>query len=117
MLQKEISVKENKEPVITQEGQIRALSFVECSAKTQDGIRKVFEKTIRAAIQVGKKRKLRKCDFKFIYSIFCLFYNRNYVCVKAVTYIYLIYTSLENQLGYFFYEIYIKMIALHFSDV
>lgn len=49
MLQKEICVKENEEPVNTQEGQtmveqIRALSFVECSAKTQDGIRKVFQK-------------------------------------------------------------------------
>lgn len=104
MLQKEIWVKENKQPVNTQEGQtiveqIRALSFLECSAKTQDGIRKVFEINIRATIQVRKKRKLRKCDLKFIYSIFWTFFNnRNYVCVKAGTYIYLIYTSLENQL-------------------
>nr|XP_022341727.1 ras-like GTP-binding protein rhoA [Crassostrea virginica] len=58
---------EKKEPVKTQEGQevadqIRAFSFVECSAKTQDGVRKVFETATRAALQVRKKKGLRaKC--------------------------------------------------------
>lgn len=63
---------EKKEPVKTQEGQavaeqIRAFSFVECSAKTQDGVRKVFETATRAALQVRKKRKLRKCKLCWFY--------------------------------------------------
>uniref|UniRef100_K1P2D0 Ras-like GTP-binding protein Rho1 n=1 Tax=Magallana gigas TaxID=29159 RepID=K1P2D0_MAGGI len=62
---KELELKK-EEPVNTQEGQevaeqIRAFSFVECSAKTQDGVRKVFETATRAALQYQKKRKLRKC--------------------------------------------------------
>ncbi|XP_061163301.1 ras-like GTP-binding protein rhoA [Saccostrea echinata] len=57
---------EKKEPVKAQEGQaiaeqIRAFAFIECSAKTQEGVRKVFETATRAALQVKKKRSIKKC--------------------------------------------------------
>ncbi|XP_062621486.1 ras-like GTP-binding protein rhoA [Saccostrea cucullata] len=57
---------EKKEPVKAQEGQaiseqIRAFAFIECSAKTQEGVRKVFETATRAALQVKKKRRIKKC--------------------------------------------------------
>ncbi|XP_055996407.1 ras-like GTP-binding protein Rho1 [Ostrea edulis] len=55
-----------KGPVTVKEGQaiadqIRAFAFMECSAKRQEGVRKVFETATRAALQVRKKRKIRKC--------------------------------------------------------
>lgn len=37
-----------------------AFGYLECSAKTKDGVREVFETATRAALQV-KKKKRRPC--------------------------------------------------------
>ncbi|XP_052063279.1 ras-like GTP-binding protein RHO isoform X1 [Mytilus californianus] len=57
--------KMKQEPVKTAEGQtmaenIHAFAYLECSAKTKEGVREVFETATRAALQV-KKSKRRKC--------------------------------------------------------
>jgi Ras family protein A len=62
--QKELK-KSKQEPVKTAEGnamaeQIHAFSYLECSAKTKEGVREVFETATRAALQV-KKKKGKKC--------------------------------------------------------
>lgn len=54
-----------QEPVKSQEGkamaeQIQAFDYIECSAKTKEGVREVFETATRAALQVNKKRKKEK---------------------------------------------------------
>ena len=36
---------------------INAYSYLECSAKTKEGVREVFETATRAALQVKKKKK------------------------------------------------------------
>jgi len=55
-----------QEPVKAEEGRqmsekIGAYAFLECSAKTKDGVREVFETATRAALQTKKKGKKRKC--------------------------------------------------------
>jgi len=57
--------KMKQEPVKQEEGRsmaekIGAFNYLECSAKTKDGVRGVFETATRAALQV-KKRKRQKC--------------------------------------------------------
>ncbi|TMS34545.1 hypothetical protein L596_002114 [Steinernema carpocapsae] len=58
--------KMKQEPVKPDQGraiaeQIGAFDYIECSAKTKDGIREVFEKATQAALQ-QKKRKNKKCS-------------------------------------------------------
>jgi len=36
---------------------ISAFSYLECSAKTKDGVREVFECATRAALQVSKRKR------------------------------------------------------------
>lgn len=55
-------MKMKQEPVRPEEGKavaekINAFAYLECSAKTKDGVRQVFETATRAALQVKKKRK------------------------------------------------------------
>ncbi|XP_015435327.1 PREDICTED: ras-like GTP-binding protein Rho1 isoform X3 [Dufourea novaeangliae] len=60
---KELS-KMKQEPVKPEEGRamaekINAFAYLECSAKSKEGIREVFETATRAALQVKKKKKGR----------------------------------------------------------
>lgn len=55
-------MKMKQEPVRPEEGKavaekINAFAYLECSAKTKDGVRQVFEMATRAALQTKKKRK------------------------------------------------------------
>ncbi|CAH8831805.1 unnamed protein product [Trichobilharzia szidati] len=55
-----------QEAVRTEEGRamaerIGAYAYLECSAKTKEGVREVFETATRAALQ-SKKTKKRRCD-------------------------------------------------------
>lgn len=55
-----------QEPVKTEEGRdmssrINAFGYLECSAKTKDGVRDVFEMATRAALQVRKRKNRSKC--------------------------------------------------------
>lgn len=55
-----------QEPVKTEEGRdmasrISAFGYLECSAKTKDGVREVFEMATRAALQVRKCKKRSGC--------------------------------------------------------
>ncbi len=55
-----------QEPVKQEDGRqmsekINAWAFLECSAKTKDGVREVFETATRAALQTKKKKKKGKC--------------------------------------------------------
>jgi len=57
--------KMKQEPIRQEEGRamadkIGAFGYLECSAKTKDGVRGVFETATRAALQV-KKKKRRNC--------------------------------------------------------
>ncbi|KAG8237076.1 hypothetical protein J437_LFUL005183 [Ladona fulva] len=54
--------KMKQEPVKSEEGRtmaekINAFSYLECSAKSKEGVREVFETATRAALQVKKKKK------------------------------------------------------------
>uniref|UniRef100_A0A8C1AMB7 Ras homolog family member Cb n=1 Tax=Cyprinus carpio carpio TaxID=630221 RepID=A0A8C1AMB7_CYPCA len=54
------------EPVKPEEGRdmanrISAFGYLECSAKTKDGVREVFEMATRAALQVRKRKKRSGC--------------------------------------------------------
>lgn len=40
---------------------IYAFGYMECSAKTKDGVREVFEMATRAALQARKGKKGSKC--------------------------------------------------------
>lgn len=40
---------------------ISAFGYLECSAKTKDGVREVFEMATRAALQVRKRKKRGAC--------------------------------------------------------
>ncbi|KPP61865.1 rho-related gtp-binding protein rhoc-like [Scleropages formosus] len=58
--------KMKQEPVKTEEGRdmanrISAFGYLECSAKTKDGVREVFEMATRAALQVRKRKKRSGC--------------------------------------------------------
>jgi len=55
-------MKMKQEPVRPEDGKqmadkINAFAYMECSAKTKDGVRQVFETATRAALQSKKKRK------------------------------------------------------------
>ncbi len=55
-----------QEPVKPEEGRdmanrISAFGYLECSAKTKDGVREVFEMATRAALQVRKRKKRSGC--------------------------------------------------------
>ena len=56
--------KMKQEPVKPEEGRamaekINAFGYLECSAKSKEGVREVFETATRAALQVKKKNKKR----------------------------------------------------------
>ena len=58
--------KMKQEPVKAEDGRamaekISAFNYLECSAKTKEGVREVFETATRAALQVKKKKKT-KCS-------------------------------------------------------
>ncbi|KAM4741357.1 rho-related GTP-binding protein RhoC-like isoform 1-T1 [Anableps anableps] len=58
--------KMKQEPVKTEDGKnmamrISAFSFLECSAKTKDGVREVFNTATRAALQVKKSKSMKGC--------------------------------------------------------
>lgn len=42
-------------------GRIAAFGYMECSAKTKDGVREVFEMATRAALQARRGKKSSKC--------------------------------------------------------
>lgn len=53
-------------PITSQEGQlmaeqIHAFAYIECSSKSKEGVREVFETATRAALQVIKGKKEKKC--------------------------------------------------------
>uniref|UniRef100_A0A8C2AA84 Ras homolog family member Cb n=1 Tax=Cyprinus carpio TaxID=7962 RepID=A0A8C2AA84_CYPCA len=59
-------IKMKQEPVKPEEGRdmanrISAFGYLECSAKTKDGVREVFEMATRAALQVRKRKKRSGC--------------------------------------------------------
>nr|XP_020472319.1 rho-related GTP-binding protein RhoA-D [Monopterus albus] len=59
--------KMKQEPVKSEEGRdmanrISAFGYLECSAKTKDGVREVFEMATRAALQVRKRKKRGGCQ-------------------------------------------------------
>ena len=58
--------KMKQEPVKFEEGRnmsekIAAFGYLECSAKTKEGVREVFETATKAALQVKKKKNKMKC--------------------------------------------------------
>jgi len=58
--------KMKQEPVKPEEGRamaekINAFAYLECSAKSKEGVRAVFETATRAALQVRKKKRNRIC--------------------------------------------------------
>ncbi|XP_051549828.1 rho-related GTP-binding protein RhoA-B-like isoform X2 [Myxocyprinus asiaticus] len=58
--------KMKQEPVKPEEGRdmanrICAFGYMECSAKTKDGVREVFEMATRAALQARRGKKSNKC--------------------------------------------------------
>uniref|UniRef100_A0A8B9ZDH0 Ras homolog family member C n=1 Tax=Anas platyrhynchos TaxID=8839 RepID=A0A8B9ZDH0_ANAPL len=58
--------KMKQEPVKPEEGRdmanrINAFGYLECSAKTKEGVREVFEMATRAGLQVRKNKKRRGC--------------------------------------------------------
>jgi len=60
--------KMKQEPVKPEEGRamaekINAFAYLECSAKSKEGVREVFETATRAALQVKKKKRKNCCIF------------------------------------------------------
>jgi len=58
--------KMKQEPVKPEEGRamaekINAFAYLECSAKSKEGVREVFETATRAALQVRKRKRNRIC--------------------------------------------------------
>nr|XP_020470896.1 rho-related GTP-binding protein RhoA-B-like [Monopterus albus] len=58
--------KMKQEPVKPEDGRdmanrISAFGYMECSAKTKDGVREVFEMATRAALQARRGKKSNKC--------------------------------------------------------
>nr|CDS20254.1 transforming protein RhoA [Echinococcus granulosus] len=58
--------KVKQSPVTTEQGkakanQIGAYGYVECSAKTKENVREVFEMATRAALETSKKSKKKRC--------------------------------------------------------
>ena len=71
-------LKAKQEPVKTEEGRamsekIGAYTYLECSAKTNEGVRDVFETATRAALQTKRKKK-RMC----VCTSICLSVIRSY---------------------------------------
>ena len=67
---KELGNMKQKEPVKPEEGtamaeKINAFAYLECSAKSKEGVREVFETATRAALQV-KKKKRKSCSIFYI---------------------------------------------------
>ena len=59
-------MKMKQEPVRPDAGRamsekINAFGYLECSAKTKEGVREVFETATRAALQVKKKKRAKCC--------------------------------------------------------
>jgi len=59
--------KQNQTPVTKEEGikmaaDINAYAYVECSAKTKEGVREVFEEAVRAAFTYVPPKRKTKCD-------------------------------------------------------
>jgi len=59
--------KMKQQPVTVEEGRsmadkIGAYGYMECSARTKEGVRDVFELATRAALQVKKRKKKPLCD-------------------------------------------------------
>lgn len=55
-----------QEPVKPEDGRdmanrISAFGYMECSAKTKDGVREVFEMATRAALQARRGKKTSRC--------------------------------------------------------
>nr|XP_061813489.1 rho-related GTP-binding protein RhoA-B-like isoform X2 [Nerophis lumbriciformis] len=62
----DIEVDCKQEPVKQEDGRdmanrIGAFGYMECSAKTKDGVREVFEMATRAALQARRGKKSNKC--------------------------------------------------------
>ena len=58
--------KKKQEPIKSEEGslmceRIKAYAYLECSAKTKEGVRDVFTTAARAALMTKKRRNKRKC--------------------------------------------------------
>jgi len=58
--------KMKQEPVKSEEGslmceRIKAYAYLECSAKTKEGVRDVFTTAVRAALMTDERRNKRKC--------------------------------------------------------
>ncbi|XP_032948131.1 rho-related GTP-binding protein RhoC isoform X2 [Rhinolophus ferrumequinum] len=58
--------KMKQEPIRSEEGRdmanrINAFGYLECSAKTKEGVREVFEMATRAGLQVRKNKRRRAC--------------------------------------------------------
>ncbi|XP_063286849.1 transforming protein RhoA-like isoform X3 [Pelobates fuscus] len=63
----DIEVDGKQEPVKPEDGRemanrINAFGYLECSAKTKDGVQEVFEMATRAALQVQKHKKKLCCS-------------------------------------------------------
>lgn len=70
-----------QEPVKPEEGRdmanrISAFGYLECSAKTKDGVREVFEMATRAALQVRKRKKRSGC--LLLWAIHCNIYTHKH---------------------------------------
>ncbi|XP_050059701.1 uncharacterized protein LOC114130270 [Aphis gossypii] len=71
--------KMKQEPVRPEEGRamaekINAFAYLECSAKSKEGVREVFETSTRAALQVKKKKKGKCALLTLISDKCCLFF-------------------------------------------
>lgn len=56
-----------QQPVTNEDGQamadkIGAYGYLECSARTKEGVREVFELATRAALQTKKRKKKGGCE-------------------------------------------------------
>ncbi|XP_006897365.1 PREDICTED: transforming protein RhoA-like [Elephantulus edwardii] len=63
---RELAKMKQEEPVRPEEGRDRAnrigaFEYMECSAKTKDGVREVFETAARAALQARRGKKKSGC--------------------------------------------------------
>ncbi|KAL7060460.1 hypothetical protein AAHC03_09281 [Spirometra sp. Aus1] len=59
--------KEKLEPVKPEEGRsvaerVGACAYVECSAKTKEGVKEVFEQAAKVALESSRKRRRKRCN-------------------------------------------------------